>query len=212
MASAKVEETIYILSLKDSKYYIGRTQELNKRVKEHLENQNSPQWVFNHPVITIDGVPQVQSKKMISKYDELSTTLAYMEAYGIDNVRGSIFCYENLSDSDKSYIQKMIDSANNKCYDCSGEGHFSSKCSDNDDVSESSINSLSKECICEQGQERIRGFWKKHEGEKFCEVFQQTWGNYTMSKWLKPSTGIYKEGRDRFIDYMNTHLKHGCPR
>lgn len=51
-----------------------------------------------------------------------------MAKYGIDNVRGGSFSQLILNNYEKNIINKMIATAENKCYICGKIGHFANKC------------------------------------------------------------------------------------
>lgn len=49
--------------------------------------------------------------------------------YGIDNVRGSVWCQEVLTPLQKEEIAKAIDEeVYERCYGCKKEGHFVNDC------------------------------------------------------------------------------------
>jgi len=48
----------------------------------------------------------------------------YMELFDIESVRGGSFCKINLSNEDKLIINKMINTANDRCYNCGLQDHF----------------------------------------------------------------------------------------
>lgn len=82
--------SIYILSLEDGKYYIGRTSNVEARIKAHFEGRGSVWTSLYKP---IDVVKVYQNA---SEYDEDKYTLIYMDKYGIQNVRGGIYCQSIL--------------------------------------------------------------------------------------------------------------------
>ena len=51
-----------------------------------------------------------------------------MELYGIENVRGGVFSSLTISDSDRSYIEKRILGASDRCYYCRSPDHFIREC------------------------------------------------------------------------------------
>ena len=113
---------IYILRLKNEKYYVGRTHNINKRLIQHFECKGSV-WTSMYKPISVD--------KIIidcDKFDEDKYLFIYIKKYGIDNVRGGSFSTITLTNSDKAFIQKIIDNNNDVCYNCSSGYHFISKC------------------------------------------------------------------------------------
>jgi hypothetical protein len=61
-------------------------------------------------------------------FDEDTYTLKYMEKYGINNVRGGVWCKLHLDENELSFIKKKINSATDKCYICGKNGHFAKEC------------------------------------------------------------------------------------
>lgn len=75
-------EYIYILKLKNNKYYIGKTNNVNNRYEQHLNGYGSS-WTKKYKPLSI-------LKKILSTspFDEDKYVKEYMSKYGIDNVRG----------------------------------------------------------------------------------------------------------------------------
>lgn len=112
---------VYVLSLSNGKYYIGKSYQLKVRLGAHIVGEGSSwtqKYKPNKVVETING----------DDGDEDKTTLRYMKQYGIENVRGGSFCRVTLSRSDRETLEKMLKTMSDSCYYCGLEGHFSSKC------------------------------------------------------------------------------------
>ena len=114
---------IYILELTNRKYYIGKTNNPDFRIQEHLDGSGSL-WTKKFKPINL-----IELIKTEDSFDEDKYTLKYMEKYGIDNVRGGSFCEEKLSQDNIKTILKMINGSTDKCYICGEKGHFANKCS-----------------------------------------------------------------------------------
>lgn len=114
---------IYILELKNNKYYIGKTNHPDYRLEQHF-NSDGAFWTKKYQPIKI-----LEKIKSSDSFDEDKYTLEYMKRYGIDNVRGGSFSQINLLDGEKKIINKMLSSQKDKCYKCHKLGHFITDCS-----------------------------------------------------------------------------------
>jgi hypothetical protein len=113
---------IYVLKLENDKYYIGKSKNHLQRIEDHKNNIGS-YWTKKYkPLEVIDVFEQNDS------FDEDKTTLQYMDLYGIENVRGGAFVQLNISNSQIEFIQKILNSRNDKCFKCGKEGHFVRYC------------------------------------------------------------------------------------
>lgn len=75
----KITSYVYVLLLENNKWYVGKTNDLDNRIKEHKRGRGS-MWT------KINKVKNV--KEIIPNGSEKTTTLKYMKEYGYDNVRG----------------------------------------------------------------------------------------------------------------------------
>jgi len=112
---------IYVLQLKYNKYYIGRTNNPDFRLKDHFSGQGS-YWTIRYKPLKI-----LQLIDNCNVYDEDKYTLMYMDKFGIDNVRGGSFTKIILSKEEIKIINRMINGATDKCFICGGD-HFVSGC------------------------------------------------------------------------------------
>ena len=123
ICSKKSNSGVYILKLKDNKYYVGESKNIKERINSHI-NKKGSKWTIKY-----DVEKQIQSNLNYNKnLNELIETLNLMSLYGINNVRGSIFTTLNLSNSDKFYAAKLYCELNNLCLKCGKSGHFINNC------------------------------------------------------------------------------------
>ena len=113
---------IYILKLKDNKYYIGKTTNPSKRLQDH-HSHNGSSWTKKY-----DPIELLELIETNDPFDEDKFTLKYMAKYGIDNVRGGSFTQIILDNPTIQHIKKMITSATDKCFKCNKIGHFAREC------------------------------------------------------------------------------------
>jgi len=77
---------IYVLKLVDDRYYVGRTCNILRRIKEHFTEGGAIYTKKYKPLKVID----VEEEK--TSDDEKIKTLSIMEKYGWEKVRGACWC------------------------------------------------------------------------------------------------------------------------
>jgi hypothetical protein len=120
--------TIYILKLQENKYYIGKTNNFEKKKKEHF-NGYASLWTKKYKPISVEKIIN-----NTDPFDEDKITLEYMALYGIDNVRGGIYITEKLDENQLYTIKRSIWSANDCCMKCGKLGHFINNCTETIDI------------------------------------------------------------------------------
>jgi len=73
---------IYILKLKQGKYYIGKSDDPHKRFIEHVEGRGA-YWTKKYEPLELERIIE-----NASPFDEDKYTKEYMSIHGIENVRG----------------------------------------------------------------------------------------------------------------------------
>jgi predicted GIY-YIG superfamily endonuclease len=93
---------IYVLKLVEDRYYVGRTNNIFRRTKQHFTVRGSVYTKKYKPIKVIE----VEEEK--SSDDERKMTFKYVEKYGWEKVRGSFWCSLEIKkcQSIKSY-EKM---------------------------------------------------------------------------------------------------------
>lgn len=135
---------IYVLQLKNDKYYIGKSSNIDKRYKQHLEGNGST-WTKIHKPIKI-----VEIFEKCDIYDEDKYVKKYMAEYGIDNVRGGSYVTRELDYYTKISLQKEIWQANDLCTRCGRNTHFVSHCYAKRDVNNNLISSDEEEYFSDE--------------------------------------------------------------
>ena len=158
---------IYVLKLGEGKYYVGRTNDSERRASEHyFKDSCSSWWVKKYGYVEM--IENVKGEV----WDEDKWVIKYMSWYGIDNVRGGSFSQMEIEESERKVIEKMIRNASDKCFGCGERGHFIRFCPNKEkkeDISEQLLCMDLKEkesvdtyvCLC--GDEfLVEDSYKKH--------------------------------------------------
>jgi len=113
---------IYVLQLKQNKFYVGKTENPDDRFKSHISGSGSAWTKKYKPIKTIELVEG-------DKYDEDKYVLKYMDKYGVDNVRGGSYSKINLTKVQSASLEHISKATNDRCFKCNQSGHFASTCS-----------------------------------------------------------------------------------
>lgn len=130
---------VYTLRLESDKWYVGKTDNITKRYKDHV-NGRGASWTRKYPPIAVAHTIQ-----NATAFDEDKVTKEYMARYGIENVRGGSYIAENLDADQITLLQREIWMANDRCIQCGSNDHFVKDCefkSGNDSISVDSVSSL----------------------------------------------------------------------
>jgi len=133
--------TVYVLELADHCWYVGKTNDVQRRFQQHLAGNGSA-WTRKHRPLSISA-----TYHNASPFDEDKVTKEYMARYGIHHVRvghrassrhtpptalfgGGVYVQINLPDEQKRSIEREIAGATDRCFICgSPEQHFAAECS-----------------------------------------------------------------------------------
>ena len=118
---------IYILKLKENKYYIGKTKNIEKRWNDHIAGNGSG-WTKKYKPISL-----IKTVLSTSYFDEDKYVKEYMSKYGIKNVRGGAYSNIELDDNCISVLEKEIRHSKNLCTRCGRDTHFIKDCYANTD-------------------------------------------------------------------------------
>lgn len=118
---------IYILKLKENKYYIGKTKNIEKRWNDHIAGNGSG-WTKKYKPISL-----IKTVLSTSYFDEDKYVKEYMSKYGIKNVRGGTYSNIELDDNCISVLEKEIRHSKNLCTRCGRDTHFIKDCYANTD-------------------------------------------------------------------------------
>ena len=114
--------TIYVLKLKQNKYYVGKTTQPTFRLNDHFVGGGAAWTKIYKPISIYELIPDRPDS------DEQIVTQEYMKKYGIDNVRGGPWCKISLTKYEKDMILQINKGNSDECYKCGSVQHFASQC------------------------------------------------------------------------------------
>lgn len=132
---------IYVLKLESEKYYVGKTDDVLRRVGEHSSKASvSAEWTKHYSVVKL--IYCMEEKTM---FDEDNKTKEYMMKYGFQNVRGGSYSKFELEEDQLSLLKKELAGAMGLCFNCGRAGHYIGECSREQAVSRKEPTTVSGE-------------------------------------------------------------------
>jgi len=114
--------TVYVLRLQSGKYYVGKTDDVQRRFQQHQNGRGSA-WTQKYPPIAIE-----KTIRNASAFEEDKVTKEYMSKHGIENVRGGTYVSVELDEYQTEVLKQEIWSATDCCTRCGRKGHFVKDC------------------------------------------------------------------------------------
>jgi len=189
---------IYILRLEGKKYYVGKSEDITKRFRQHM-NGNGSAWTRKYKPISLE-----KTIENASPFDEDKITKEYMSKYGIDNVRGGSYVEIELSEFHKEALNMEIRSAKDLCTQCGRAGHFVKDCYAKTEVSGKKIIFEEEEWGCEYCDRTFTTQFGCMTHEKSCKDKQK------KASCVKQDGVCYRCGRPGHYSpdcYASKHIK-----
>lgn len=113
---------IYILRLVQNNFYIGKSSNPTKRIRQHMVGQGAA-WTKKFPPVNVEKIiPNV------SVFDEDKFVKMYMAEHGIEKVRGGAYAKPELDICQKAHILHEIRGSTDLCTICGSKDHFWNNC------------------------------------------------------------------------------------
>src|SRR5665648_271205 len=113
---------VYVLKLKEGKYYVGQSTDADSRIKAHFNGSGSA-WTKQYAPVKV-----VERMKNCDVFEEDKITKQYMLKYGIDNVRGGAYVQTQLDEAQKAAIIAEQRSVTGGCFRCGSSTHWAANC------------------------------------------------------------------------------------
>jgi len=91
-AAAPTDTYLYVLELEEGRFYVGLTENLDRRLEDHKSGIGADWTRQYRPLRRIHGVNTGTQDECKAKAMEDEATIALMSEHGIDRVRGGHFC------------------------------------------------------------------------------------------------------------------------
>jgi len=118
---------LYILKLKDDKYYVGSAKgnRIEKDIKLHKKGRGS-EWTKKYPYLSVLTVKEIES---ISEED--NEVKKIMIQNGIDSVRGGVYNNVIIYQYHRAKLQREIYYIQGVCINCGSKDHATKQCPQN---------------------------------------------------------------------------------
>jgi predicted GIY-YIG superfamily endonuclease len=113
---------VYVLRLKDGMYYVGTTNDVERRYRQHCEGAGSA-WTKLHPPVVL-----FCQERAVSPFHEDGKVKELMAEHGIDRVRGGSYCQVRLPDEKRAALEEELRHAQGACLRCGRAGHWAAGC------------------------------------------------------------------------------------
>ena len=105
-------QRLYVLELQHGKYYVGITNNLQRRFQQHLDGTGSA-WTREHAPVAVHITTALEGP-----LHEDRVTKEMMLEHGIDNVRGGAYCKVQLDEEQHAALTTEMRSASGVCLMC----------------------------------------------------------------------------------------------
>ena len=126
---------VYVLVLDNGTRYVGKSDNVNRRISQHLDPKASPPSLKRVAWCKKGGTRRAYTEPPITKPNadlsvwEQNETIALMMKHGCDRVRGWEFTScQPFGHLEYELFKKLAFSGNDLCRTCGNKGHFAKDC------------------------------------------------------------------------------------
>lgn len=116
------KQYLYVLELEGGKYYVGITNNVQRRVEQHKRGEGA-EWTKKYKMVKL-----AEAREMLHPTEEDAKTKELMSTYGIENVRGGAYTSCIMREDDIKSLKKEISHFEGRCFKCNEKGHFAKEC------------------------------------------------------------------------------------
>jgi predicted GIY-YIG superfamily endonuclease len=89
---------LYVLKLKNKKWYVGITKNFDRRYYQHKYLSTGSRWVKEHGISNVYSVEPINTnQKYLAEAYEQAKTIELIRLYGAENVRGGTHVSPEIS-------------------------------------------------------------------------------------------------------------------
>jgi hypothetical protein len=117
------ERGVYVLQKPDGMIYVGKSQHIQERLRQHSEGQGASCAKGKFRRLP----PLTQPCEDLEAW-ERSEVLARMRKHGIQKVRGWMYTTQEISEAEREHAFRQVCERFDLCRRCGLKGHFISRC------------------------------------------------------------------------------------
>lgn len=114
--------SLYCLLLEGGRYYVGKSNNIEVRLEDHLHSGGAD-WTILHKPVSVCEI-----RHNCDDWDEDKFVKQMMALHGVDKVRGGSYSQTVLPQFVKDLLVREIRGATNRCFRCGASDHFAKSC------------------------------------------------------------------------------------
>ena len=120
-------EYVYVLKLEEGKFYVGKSKDVDARLRYHRKGANARAWTAKYKPVPGDDAIYYQEVMKHNTYEDAMTEKVMFD-FGIENVRGGTYSQEKLPPHQVQTLEDKKCTWEDLCFMCKKKGHMSRFC------------------------------------------------------------------------------------